>query len=105
MGRDSMVIAPKQCLEGFYIPTAFTPGKDGANGIFKPKILERVTKYQFQIYNRWGMAMFQTTDIDKGWNGQYSGIIQGSNVYVWLCTYQIDGGPVEQKKGTVILIR
>lgn len=57
-----------------YIPSSFTPNGDGLNDIFRPVISNvDVDDYSLEIFNRWGEAVFQTTDIDKGWNGSVSG--------------------------------
>jgi gliding motility-associated-like protein len=54
----------------FYIPNGFTPNGDGINDIFKPELsMVDVNDYKFAIYNRWGERIFETTDVNKGWNG------------------------------------
>jgi hypothetical protein len=53
-GRDTIVVNPKQCFEGFFIPNAFTPNKDGKNDIFRPLLYGVVKNLKFVIYNRWG---------------------------------------------------
>ena len=46
------------------------------NAIFKP-----VTNYfhpdyyHMYIFNRWGELLFETTDLDQGWDGSYNGVI------------------------------
>ncbi len=52
----------------FYAPNSFSPNNDGLNESFKPFVVG-VTKYSFRIYDRWGEAIFETSDPDKGWNG------------------------------------
>jgi len=92
-------------LTGFYIPNAFTPNQDGKNNFFKPFIGGVVKQYQFTVYNRWGQIVFTTKDLRKGWDGNFGGIKQDGNVFVWMCTYQLDGLPAKTEKGTVVLIR
>ncbi len=55
-----------------FIPNAFTPNNDGFNDYFKPSILgkEFTAEYLFQVYNRWGQVIFQTTDPEQGWDGE-----------------------------------
>jgi gliding motility-associated-like protein len=105
VGRDSIVVNPKECLTGFYIPNAFTPNQDGKNDVFRPLIGGTVIQYQFTVYNRWGQIVFRSKDLHKGWDGSLGGIKQNSDVFVWLCTYQIDGMPAKTERGTVVLIR
>ena len=104
-GKDSIVVKSKNCLNGFYIPNAFTPDNNGRNDFFKPFIGGVVKKYQFMIYNRWGQIIFTTNDQHKGWDGKLAGIDQDPNVFVWTCTYQIENQSVKKEKGTVVLMR
>lgn len=58
-----------------YIPNSFTPNNDGLNDVFKPEMegLEFVTRYNFQIFNRWGEVVFETEDPEMGWVGNPMG--------------------------------
>jgi len=55
-----------------YIPSAFTPNGDGKNEIFEPKG-QYVKSFEMYIFDRWGMQLYHTTDITKGWNGTVGG--------------------------------
>jgi gliding motility-associated-like protein len=105
VGRDTIHVIQKDCLQGFYIPNAFTPGYDGKNDVFKPLIFGRLRAYQFTIFNRFGQVVFQSKDINKGWDGTLSGAIQDMQTCVWVCSYQFEEGEVVVKKGTVTLLR
>ena len=105
IGKDTILVSSKQCLMGFYIPTAFSPNNDGKNDYFKPFLFGNLIKYKFMIYNQWGQAVFQTTDLNKGWDGSFKGTKQGVNVFVWVCNYQFENEHEENQKGTVVLIR
>ena len=105
IGIDSITIFPKNCLKGFFMPTAFTPNNDGKNDIMRPILLGNVKGYRFYIYNRYGKLIFETTDLSDGWNGDYKGISQNENAFVWVCTYQFENEPAENKKGTFVLLR
>ena len=105
IGKDTIVVDRKDCGKGFYVPTGFTPNKDGTNDLLKPLILGNVIQYRFWIYNRWGQLIFETSDITKGWDGIYKGQAQGSAVFVWRCNYQFENEAVKTEKGTFILIR
>lgn len=104
-GKDSVWIKTKECLKGFYIPNAFSPNNDGRNDIFKPRIFGKLNLYKFSVYNRYGQILFETTDINAGWNGSLKSAKQENNVYTWTCTYQLEGEPIRTTKGTVLLIR
>jgi gliding motility-associated-like protein len=104
-GTDTMLIHSRDCLMGIYVPSAFTPNDDGKNDVFRPMLFGNIIKYRFSIYNRWGQLLFNTTEPGKGWNGRNNGYIQHNNVFVWACTYQLEGGELKTVKGTVTLIR
>lgn len=104
-GRDTIIINPKDCMKGCYVPTAFTPNNDGKNDVFRPLLFGKVKRYQFTVYNRWGQTVFQTTELNKSWDGTVGGVLQDPNVFVWVCNYQFEGEEVKTEKGTVALVR
>jgi gliding motility-associated-like protein len=93
------------CPLAFYMPNAFTPNGDGKNDECKPTLYGTVLKYTFSVYNRWGQKIFETTDMQKGWDGKVSGVDAGSTVFTWVSSFQFEGFAVETRRGTVLLIR
>ena len=55
-----------------YIPNAFSPNGDGINDTFLP-ILRGTKSYLLAIFNRWGNKIFETTDLNSGWDGSFQG--------------------------------
>lgn len=104
-GTDSIGIFPKTCQLGIYFPSAFTPNNDGLNDKFKALVFGKVRSFKLQIYNRDGQIVFQTTDPLIGWDGTYKGISYSSTMFVWQCTYQLEGRKAEYQKGTLTIIR
>ena len=104
-GTDTIIVAQKDCMEGLFVPDAFTPNGDGLNDVFRPMLFGDIKSFMFRIYNRWGQVVFETTTPGKGWDGNYIEQNQDSNVFVWSCTYQLNGKQPEQKSGKVVLIR
>lgn len=104
-GREYTTVTTKSCMNAVFVPTAFTPNNDGLNDILKPLVDGKLLQYRFTIYDRWGQIVLQTTDPDKGWNGKRGGIDQASDIYVWVCTYQLTGEAATTQKGIVVLIR
>lgn len=105
IGRDTINVFSKECLAGFFIPTAFTPNGDGRNDIFRPLLFGTVKQYHFTVFNRWGEVVFQTSELTKGWNGKVAGKDQETSTFVWACSYQFEGEPIKTQKGTVTVIR
>jgi gliding motility-associated-like protein len=87
------------------MPTAFTPNRDGKNDYCRPLLFGDVVKFHFTIYDRWGQRVFETTDLQKGWDGNISGVAIATGVFVWTCTYQFNAQKEMFAKGLVTLIR
>jgi gliding motility-associated-like protein len=104
-GKDTIMIAAKDCLFGLYVPSAFSPNHDGKNDVFKPLLFGYIKQYRFTIYNRWGQIVFTTTDPARGWDGRNGSYEQNNNIFVWVCMYQLEGEEVKTAKGTVTLVR
>lgn len=88
-----------------FVPTGFTPNGDGLNDVVRPIAVgvERIN--YFSIYNRWGQLLFKTTVNGHGWDGKIAGVLQGSNVFVWMVNAVDYLGKPIFLKGTVTLIR
>ncbi len=86
------------------VPNAFAPGR-GLNGNLKVLRLGEAKLKSFAIYNRWGVQMFQTSDINEGWDGTYKGEPQPMGVYVYSVEAQSAMGRNITKQGNITLIR
>lgn len=88
------------------LPNAFSPGS-GTSVNDELKIIKRglATLNYFRIFNRWGELVFQTSDIEKGWNGQYNGKSQPMGTYVYVIDAKTSTGKPFYKQGNVTLIR
>ena len=84
------------------VPNAFTPNDDGLNDEFKP-LFSIVNEYKMLIFNKYGEKIFESDDINRGWNGIYKGkIVQES--YVYKISFIKDGNEVNMT-GKFILIK
>ncbi len=86
------------------VPNAFTPGA-GINNILK--IIKRgmATLNHFRIYNRWGNLVYETTNIDAGWDGNFNGKPQPFGVYIYEVDATTNTGKKFLQQGNVTLIR
>lgn len=88
------------------IPNAFSPNHDGLNDVFKPVILDGKTRVDiFNIYNRWGNLIFNTQDINTGWDGTFDSIDQPVGSYIYFITGVSSLGKAFVKKGNFTLLR
>lgn len=69
-----------------FIPTAFTPNGDGINDVlfFQGSGIDP-DRFEFQIFNRWGDLIFETTDPTEPWTGDVNnGDYYATNgIYLW----------------------
>ena len=86
------------------VPNAFTPG-NGPNGLFKLIKKGIATLNYFRIYNRWGNLVYDSNDIDAGWDGTYNGKPQPFDVYIYEVEAVTSTGKVFHKAGNVTLVR
>jgi gliding motility-associated-like protein len=88
------------------VPTAFSPNGIGPDANEELKVQGgAIQEMDFRIYNRYGLLVFETNDIERGWDGKYEGKNQPEEVYTYyLKAIFVDGGIVE-KKGNITLLR
>src|SRR5690606_14840244 len=91
--------------DGFLnLPNAFTPGKrdNGTLKIVRRGIADLKT---FAVYNRWGTKVFETSDINEGWDGTFNGEPQPMGVYIYTIEAVAASGQTITKQGNVTLIK
>jgi len=95
-------------------PNAFAPNLDGpadgwyditdkTNQIFFP-MHEGVTEYELLIYTRWGELIFESHDVNYGWNGYHNGELCPQAVYVWQVRGRYTTGKTFKLSGDVTLL-
>jgi gliding motility-associated-like protein len=90
---------------GYYLPTAFTPNRDGLNDVVRPYLVGMKSLKSFSIFNRWGDRIFFTTVYGEGWDGKLRGLEQNPGVYVWILEYYDTNNKLFVERGTLALIR
>lgn len=99
---DSIDILVQETLMD--IPNAFAPGS-GDNNLFRLSKRGIATLKTFQVFDRWGLKVFETTNIETGWDGSYNGKPQPMGVYIYIIDAISDSGKPFVKQGNVTLIR
>jgi len=96
-------------------PTAFKPSRSGPSGgqydqtnaetneIFHPAWIG-VQNYKLEIYNRWGEKLFESDDVNVGWDGYSKGKLVEQGVYIWKVTGSYNNGLPFSMAGDVTLL-
>ncbi len=68
---DSMTITIEVTgISALVIPNVFTPNGDNNNDIFMPTIADWIKTFKAEVYDRWGLKMYDWSNENTGWNGQ-----------------------------------
>jgi gliding motility-associated-like protein len=89
----------------FAIPSAFTPNNDGLNDRLSVKVVGYIVLNHFRIYNRWGQLVFETRELNTGWDGKYKGTQLNTGNFVWVAEGKDIKGNIIKDRGSFILIR
>jgi gliding motility-associated-like protein len=102
LSNEYIFIIPPQ----IYIPTAFSPNEDGINDIFTAKGRYFV-QFNLEIYDRWGNVIFESQDLNTGWNGTANdGVTPASAGNYGFKIYGLDtAGNKFEKIGSVKLVK
>lgn len=97
------VIVIQDCGDMF-IPNAFSPNGDGVNDVLRVRgaCLQTLT---FMVFNRWGEKVFETNDVNVGWDGTYHGELMNTGVFVYRLEGKTRDGKGYSSKGNVTLVR
>ena len=87
-----------------FIPNTFVP--NGKNIQFKPiTSLIQLNNYKMSILDRWGQLLYQTTDINEGWDGKIGSIESPLGSYRYIIEYEDSSNKEYIKRGVVTLLR
>jgi len=88
-----------------FFPTGFTPNGDNINDVWRMSNVVFLGEFiSLEIYDRWGGAIYKTTDPTASWDGTKDGeeIMPGQYVYQFIYTCD---GEERKKAGSVVMIR
>ena len=90
----------------FYIPNVFSPDYDGKNDTFFGVGIG-IAEYEITIFDRWGEKIFESNNIEKGWDGKANGgaEIAQQDVYVWKVNLKDIFNKKHEYIGTVTIIK
>jgi gliding motility-associated-like protein len=90
--------------DDIYIPNIFSPNGDLNNDVLYVRS-HNIKTMDLNIYNRWGEKIFESKDINKGWDGTYKNSKCNEGVFVWYLNATLKDDKQVVKKGNVTLVR
>lgn len=98
-------VLDKDDCELITMPNVFTPNNDLSNDFFIPIEYEFISQSTIKIFNRWGAVVWNTNEIEKGWNGKHFNENCSEGVYFWLIDYKTNKDVYKTISGNVSLFR
>lgn len=115
---DSLIVMNAFSGSAYFIdfPNAFIPNPDGPTGgnysfksdegaqVFHP-VCSGVSDYQLKIFSKFGIMIFESSDINIGWDGYFKGQLSDPGVYIWKVRGNFRNGEPFIKMGNITLLR
>ena len=101
---DSVWVYVVEPCTQLLLPTAFSPNGDGVNDVFRIKNHNYDKLNWFRVYDRWGVMVYESTDMTVGWDGTFKEMKQPIGVYIYSISVLCHGESYEFK-GNVTLLR
>jgi len=115
---DSMIVNNAFAGSGYFIsfPNAFIPNSEGPTGglyslksdevaeVFHPSS-SGVSAYQLKIFSKMGILIFESNDLNIGWDGYLKGQLSNPGVYIWKVRGKFSNGESFVKMGDVTLLQ
>lgn len=105
---DSILVSFVDCAYGVELPNVFTPNGDGNNDVFRPITLQGAVNLSFQVYNRWGQKVYDTTRPEPSWDGRTAaGEEVPDGTYFWIMEHALlhDPDSTVTMHGSLSLLR
>ena len=115
---DSTIVSTVKVINAnskIVFPTAFTPSTAGPlsgyynnndyhNDIFHPITNTATPKYNLKIFSKAGVLVFETNDINIGWDGYYHNRKLPEGVYPYIASGEFENKQKFLKKGDVTIV-
>lgn len=116
--KDSITVINAFSASQYFIdfPNAFIPNDQGPTGgfyssksdegaqVFHPSF-SGVSEYHLKIFSKHGILIFESNDINIGWDGYFKGQLSEPGVYVWKVRGNFRNGEQFIKMGDLTLLR
>ena len=103
--ESTFTVLNKDSCELITMPNVFSPNNDHINDFFIPLEYEFVSHSTMKIFNRWGANLWNTDEVEKGWDGKHFEKECNEGVYFWLIEYKTNKDVYRTLSGNVSLFR
>ena len=98
------------CIDVKFPNIVSSVSENELNRVFIPFFVDKADKallasYKLKIYNRWGKKVFESDNVDKGWDLQYKDEPAAIDTYIYVCEVKDVSGNVSEFKGDVTVVR
>ncbi|CAI8317276.1 MAG: Uncharacterised protein [Owenweeksia sp. TMED14] len=87
-----------------YVPNTFTPNGDIINDRIKIEA-SGIERLEWQVFNRWGLMVFSSNDMEESWDGTLNGQPSPEGAYLYKLILYLPFGNIKEKTGSFNLIR
>ncbi|MDZ7845321.1 MAG: gliding motility-associated C-terminal domain-containing protein [Owenweeksia sp.] len=102
------IVKQQLCDCPLFIPNAFTPNDDKLNDSFEIAHKCDISRFELQIFNRWGEMVFSSDSPERSWDGNFNGRPAPMGAYHYSLVYAWKVYGVErtrESRGRINLIR
>ena len=85
-------------------PNIFSPNDDGNNDVYYVRG-KGIELFYLAVFNRWGQMVFESNDINRGWDGTKDGTMLNQGVFVYKVNVTMYNGDEYKKTGNITLVR
>lgn len=91
--------------EGLYVPNVFTPNNDGSNDVLYIRS-EGIDQIHIQIWDRWGLKVFEASDPEVAWDGRsMAGIPASDGTYYYILKAKSATTEYPEMTGYITLVK
>lgn len=85
------------------VPSAFSPNGDGKNDRLYVRGYN-IESIEFKIFNRWGQLVYESTDIEEGWDGYHNGKLAEMDAFAYQVNVVFKDGEKKTLQGNVTIL-
>ena len=87
-----------------FVPNAFSPNGDGENDVLYVRG-HPIKTIEFRVFNRWGELVFESHDINQGWDGIFKGKLVDPDVFDYYLNVTCVDEEHKQIQGNITVLR